>query len=232
MNLPRQRTQPALGERRTLDLDAAPRYEEVARLLCNRAKAPPRPGVEKQIWDMEPVALDLCRPVAVYGIWSRESISHVALPSDWSEDVDHVALAAVTIRDSLENRVRAMSESRHLASASILDAYGSDLTEAAAEIVDALICREASALDLSSGRRRSPGYAGFAIAEQKPLLTALDSECVGIQLAPSMLMQPQKSISFAKPLGALLAEEDDGRKSCRFCDMERCAHRKTSGDTR
>ncbi|MCP4676162.1 MAG: hypothetical protein GY854_11770 [Deltaproteobacteria bacterium] len=231
MNIPRPRSRPVLGETRIVDLVAKPRFEEVVRLLGNRAKAPPRPKVKKQILDMEPVALSLCRPAAVYGIWSRESLSNISLPNDWSEKVDHVALAAVTTGEALENKVRNMSESTSLAKASILDAYGSDLAEVTAEVVDAMICLEAAALNLSSGRRRSPGYAAFAIAEQKPLLAALVAESIGIHLTPSMLMQPQKSISFAKPLGALLPE-NDSQNSCRFCDMEKCVHRKTLGDIR
>ncbi len=235
MNLPVPRSKPIIGETRSLrGFKVKPRFEEVVRHLGNQPKAKPKPKVEQKIRVTEQIALDLNRPAAVYGIWRRNSLTRLELPSTWNQDADYIALAAVTISDALENEVSSLSSQGTLARATILDAYGSELAEVAADTIDAIICREASSLGLNAERRISPGYEDWPIEQQRPLFDALLPEDIGIHLSPSLIMIPKKSISFAKPLGAKLAEEDQQtrKQRCNYCDLTTCKHRKPRGDTR
>lgn len=67
-----------------------------------------------------------------------------------------------------------------------------------------------------------PGYCGWSIEEQFPLLSLSDAEELGITLSSSMLMNPVKSISGVIGIGKNVVFRKSG---CGDCNLHKCAYR-------
>jgi len=72
--------------------------------------------------------------------------------------------------------------------------------------------------------RLSPGYGRWSLQSQPSLFALLPHAELGIELLPSMLMVPRKSISFAMWLGATV-RPTTGLAGCPSCGLERCRYR-------
>lgn len=211
----------------------APSLEEIVRLLGHRSQRPIGPALETKIRLITEVSQNLSHPRGIYGIWSRESLSHCPLPPKWGSDIQQIALCAVTIGDELETQATTLSRELSLSKAVILDACGSAIVEAAADMLDARICQDVLALGQSDGRRRSPGYGNWPIVAQKTLIEILDAARIGIVLTEGMAMIPKKSISFAKPIGTSPGSHPpiSRKRKCEHCDLKHCPYRETTGDS-
>ncbi len=220
------RREPEYGEiRMVFSLEVNPRIEEVIRLLGRRARVKPKPRLENQILEMKSKAQALAVPQALFGLWKEDGPSDLTPPWKGGE-VDLTAVAAVTIGDELENEVRRMSDSGELAGATILDAWGSEMAEAAANALDDLICSEIQPFGLQRRRRKSPGYGAWRIEEQRPLLSLIHAERIGIRLSEGNMMLPRKTVSFAKPFGKGPASDEPEMDPCPSCGLEDCMHRR------
>ena len=107
----------------------------------------------------------------------------------------------------------------------LLDATGSALCEQAADELGALavgdpLTEGAPALSC----RISPGYGRWHLQSQRELFELLPHRELGVELTPSCLMVPCKSVSFAMWLGADGAPVP-GLSGCGHCLLDRCAFR-------
>jgi cobalamin-dependent methionine synthase I len=144
-----------------------------------------------------------------------------------------VGVAAVTIGDGLEVAVADLADAGEMAEASILDAYGSELAEAAADLVDGLICREASGLGGAGLSRTSPGYGDFPLEQQRALVDLVEAPRIGIRLGDSMILTPRKSVTFAKPIATTPSESlVAGGSPCSSCRQVGCAFRRPQKESR
>lgn len=164
------------------------------------------------------------------------------------------ALGLVTIGPRLEVRATAALNAGNATEALLLDAIGSAAVEAAADTLGSSLARtgegkagdvdeaggvgqagnvdEAEGLGqaghVDDGRgppcRISPGYGGWPLAAQEAIFARLPHDAIGVRLLPSMLMVPQKSVTFAlwfDPAGRVIA----GRGGCSRCELEPCPRR-------
>jgi len=139
------------------------------------------------------------------------------------EDVPH-ALVVCTIGAELEQRVQRLNDLGDSARAMILDAIGSAAVEELADRLNLELCERALAEDRFPGPRRSPGYGGWALSEQRLIFELLRPSETGILLNESCMMTPSKSISFAMPLeGGEQVRSPRGR--CARCGMQDCEYR-------
>lgn len=75
-----------------------------------------------------------------------------------------------------------------------------------------------------------PGESAWPIADQRVIFDLLEEEVgkIGVQLEPSMLMVPIKSVSFILGAGPNPLGQETGSQ-CQYCDMKgTCTHRKKS----
>ncbi len=73
--------------------------------------------------------------------------------------------------------------------------------------------------------RISPGYGRWPLAAQSAIFARLPHHEIGLQLEPSLLMVPRKSVSFAMWLGAD-ARPLAGLSGCEHCELETCRYRR------
>jgi cobalamin-dependent methionine synthase I len=170
----------------------------------------------------------------------------VQLPLPGAEgSLSGFALGLVTIGPRLEERTAAALSGGDATGALLLDAVGSAAVEAAADTLASSLARtgggkageldEAGGVDqagdvdqaggVDDGRgspcRISPGYGDWPLTAQAAIFARLPHDAIGVRLLPSMLMVPQKSVTFAlwfDPAGRVIA----GRGGCSRCNLEPC----------
>jgi cobalamin-dependent methionine synthase I len=142
----------------------------------------------------------------------------------WGE-VASVGVSACTIGGGIDERVEALLDERELPLAFMLDSLGSVVVEALAETLHRRLCADHLARGLKVSPRESPGYARWAIEEQRKLFALLPAGDIGLELNPYSIMTPRKSISFAVGIGPE-AKMGASQSPCQSCDMRDCAYRR------
>jgi len=131
-----------------------------------------------------------------------------------------VAVAVCTVGSALDERTSELFEADDPVRAVALEGVGTAAVRAVTRMVGARLCDEADARGLSVGMRASPGQEGWPIQQQRLLFDLVPAEKIGVQLTPSYLMLPRKSVSFVLGLGPDMRAD---AVSCDFCSKrERC----------
>lgn len=139
--------------------------------------------------------------------------------------ITHLGMAIATIGPALEERSRALFDSREFPLAVMLDSVGSAAVECLAEWTNDQLCQVALAEGLKVTNRISPGYAGWDVAQQKLLFDLLPAELVGVRLNDYCFMTPEKTISLCVGIGPD-ARVDHYFVQCRRCTMRDCPYRR------
>lgn len=107
-----------------------------------------------------------------------------------------VALFAVTIGSKLTEKRQAFIDSNEIYNALVYDAVGSEIAEEGAEYMHYFLGKVAASKGGCIMKRRfSPGYSDMSLEMQKKVFKLLTPEVIGIQLSPSCLMTPEKSVT-------------------------------------
>lgn len=151
---------------------------------------------------------ELCEPRGMYAIEriERKEKDRIILSSGMNlegtaisrhcQDYTHVFLMAVTIGDRLEKEIERVNTDE----AVILDAFGSEATEAVAESLNNIIKREAIHTGFFSFNHRfSPGYADFPLSTNRDFEVYLGISEIGVKVTESYMLLPRKSITAVIP---------------------------------
>jgi hypothetical protein len=136
---------------------------------------------------------------------------------------DSVAVFLCTAGAEIGLRSRKAMQERDLLKGYIYDVIGSEIVEAAADLMqtDLERCMLLEAKKITN--RYSPGYCGWDVAEQHNLFRLLPDNYCGIHLTPSALMDPVKSISGIIGIGKNVMSNP---YTCRTCGMKDCLYRR------
>ena len=136
---------------------------------------------------------------------------------------DSVAIFLCTAGEEIGIRSRKAMKERDLLKGYIYDVIGSEIVEAATDLMQG----ELEKSMLSSGKkitnRYSPGYCGWDVAEQYKLFQLIPDNHCGIKLTPSALMDPVKSVSGIIGIGKNVKYDP---YTCRMCEMDDCLYRR------
>ncbi|MDQ1332451.1 MAG: hypothetical protein QG576_485, partial [Bacteroidota bacterium] len=99
----------------------------------------------------------------------------------------------------------------------VYDTVGSELVEAAADLMQYDLENEMIKSGKKITNRFSPGYCGWDVAEQKKLFQLVQDNYCGIRLTSSSLMDPVKSVSGIIGIGENV---DRNPYTCSLCDMK------------
>lgn len=183
-----------------------------------------------------PVARQLARATGCYRHLPVTEAREIGLRP---VDADGLVVGLVTIGAGIEARASELGQRGEVTRALLFDAIGSAAVEEAADRLGAHVAGvwRGSLADGGNGAptpaaplpcRLSPGYGRWPITDQRRLLPLLPHASLGVDLLPSCLMVPKKSISFAMWLGAR-GRIAEGLAGCSHCTLERCRYR-TRGD--
>jgi hypothetical protein len=101
----------------------------------------------------------------------------------------------------------------------IIDTIGSEAVERVADFLESKLLEELAPESLRITNRFSPGYCDWHVSEQQNLFSLLPQNFCGIDLTPSSLMIPIKSVSGIIGIGTDVERDE---YPCRFCSREEC----------
>lgn len=133
------------------------------------------------------------------------------------------AIFLCTAGKEIGTRSRKAMEERDLLRGYIYDVIGSEIAEAAADLMQDELEKELNTEGLKMTNRYSPGYCGWDVAEQHKLFRLVPDNYCGIRLTESALMDPVKSVSGIIGIGANVKYNP---YTCRMCNMKDCNYRK------
>jgi len=126
-------------------------------------------------------------------VYSGEGMNAESTPLDLiAPRADSFALYAVTLGAPVCRKISELFGTNDFADGAALDAAASQAAELAAEEVEKQHAAELSGV---STMAFSPGYCGWHVSAQKALFEVLKPGDVGIELTPTCLMEPLKSVS-------------------------------------
>jgi cobalamin-dependent methionine synthase I len=105
----------------------------------------------------------------------------------------------------------------------IYDVIGSEIAEAAADLMQNRLGTSLAPEGRKTTNRYSPGYCGWDVAEQHKLFSLVPENYCGIRLTASALMDPIKSISGFIGVGERVKNNP---YTCKICDMKECIYRR------
>ncbi len=214
-----------------LALPVALERSEVCRLLGYPALRGPGAQVEARL---DLVLAEARSLVRTRGAWRRVPLDECEQLQLEPIPCEGLVIGLVTAGAAVEERASACLSAGDALGALLFDAAGSAAVEEAADRLGAAIVARLAGEPLPSAWpaphlscRVSPGYGRWRLSAQPALFARLPHAALGVELLPSFLMRPSKSISFAMWLGAdrrPLA----GLSGCARCELEECRYRRAS----
>lgn len=136
---------------------------------------------------------------------------------------DFVAIFLCTAGEEIGIRSRKAMQERDLLKGYIYDVVGSEIVEAAADLMQERLEIAMVAAGNKITNRYSPGYCGWDVAEQHKLFQLVPDNFCGIRLTQSALMDPVKSVSGIIGIGKDVRLNP---YTCNLCDLKDCIYRK------
>lgn len=135
---------------------------------------------------------------------------------------DSIAIFLCTAGEEIGIRSRKAMKERDFLKGYIYDVVGSEIVEAAADLLQADLEESKLQADKRITNRYSPGYCGWDVAEQHKLFGLITENYCGIKLTPSALMDPVKSVSGFIGIGENVRNNP---YTCRMCNQNDCVYR-------
>jgi hypothetical protein len=136
---------------------------------------------------------------------------------------DSVAIFTCTAGAEIGIRSRKAMQERDFLRGYIYDVIGSEIVEAAADLMQADLERTMLNTGSKITNRYSPGYCNWDVAEQHKLFKLIPDNYCGIKLTQSALMDPVKSISGIIGIGKNVKFN---QYTCSICNQADCVYRK------
>lgn len=136
---------------------------------------------------------------------------------------ESVAIFLCTAGAEIGIRSRRSMKERDFLKGYVYDVAGSAIVEAAADLMQADLEKTAGIDGNKITNRFSPGYCSWDVAEQHKLFSLIPENYCEIQLTPSALMDPVKSVSGIIGIGENVRFNP---YTCKMCDMKDCIYSK------
>ena len=136
---------------------------------------------------------------------------------------DSIAVFLCTAGEEIGLRSRQCMKEKDLLRGYIYDVVGSEVAEAAADIMQNEMESTISMTGKRITNRYSPGYCGWNVSEQHKLFQLVPDNFCGIRLTESALMDPVKSVSGIIGIGEFVKRNP---YTCNLCDMKDCIYRR------
>ena len=136
---------------------------------------------------------------------------------------DSISIFLCTAGEEIGNRSRSAMQERDLLKGYVYDIVGSEIVEAAADLMQNELEKAMAYSGKKITNRYSPGYCDWDVAEQHKLFQLVPDNFCGIRLTRSALMDPVKSVSGIIGIGV---DVKHNAYTCNLCDMKDCIYRK------
>jgi hypothetical protein len=136
---------------------------------------------------------------------------------------ESIAFFLCTAGEEIGVRSRKAMQERDLLRGYVYDVIGSEIVEAAADLMQNELENTVALQGRKITNRYSPGYCDWNVSEQHKLFQLIPDNFCGIRLTESALMDPVKSVSGIIGIGT---EVKHNAYTCNFCDMKDCIYRR------
>ena len=139
------------------------------------------------------------------------------------KEATEAAFFLCTAGSLFSDEAHALNAAGDFMEAYIIDAIGSLTVERAMDRIHAElgVCQATAGLKITN--RYSPGYCNWPLKDQRPLFDFVGENPTGIELSPSCLMHPIKSVSGVIGIGERCRRRAYG---CVVCQNTTCIYRK------
>jgi len=137
---------------------------------------------------------------------------------------ESIAVFLCTAGEEIGIRSRKAMQERDLLKGYVYDVIGSEIVEAAADLMQNELEGAMGSTDRKITNRYSPGYCNWNVAEQHKLFQLVPDNFCGIRLTDSALMDPVKSVSGIIGIGT---DVKYNAYTCNLCDMKDCIYRRS-----
>lgn len=135
---------------------------------------------------------------------------------------EQVVVLAATLGADVDNKVESLFVQDEYSLGLLVNAAATALIEQAADYLTAFLYRSQFAkLGCCLGSRFSPGYADWALEEQRGFFPLTQGTQIGIELTAACSLNPKKSITAVMPI----VDKTDAKKSCANCTQLGCEFR-------
>ncbi|HWR74983.1 MAG TPA: vitamin B12 dependent-methionine synthase activation domain-containing protein [Bacteroidales bacterium] len=138
------------------------------------------------------------------------------------KEAEEAALFICTAGPVIGEKSRNSMKGGDLLKGYVYDVIGSEVVEAAADMMQEELKAEAAARGKKITNRFSPGYCGWDVAEQHKLFSFFKDNFCGITLTESALMNPVKSVSGVIGIGKNVRYAP---YQCKLCVDKKCIYR-------
>ena len=138
------------------------------------------------------------------------------------KEAEEAALFICTAGPVIGEKSRNSMKSGDMLKGYVYDVVGSEVVEAAADMMQEELCKSMAAHGKGITNRFSPGYCGWDVAEQHKLFSFFKDNFCGITLNESALMNPIKSVSGLIGIGEHVRYAP---YQCHLCDDKNCNYR-------
>jgi hypothetical protein len=203
---------------------------EVLRYLGHKQNNNISPELNGIIDEMSDLGIKLAEPQYVYDVYplKKEEKTKKVIPL-YGNKIDHllrnctdIIAMAVTIGPALENEVTRLFEKKEYTRGIVLDAVGTQLSEASADALEDIL-EEGLYGQYFLTRRYSPGYGDWGLDVQPYFLKALSADDIGITVSEANILLPRKSIT---AIIGLAVEKQEKEGICPDCSFHICSYRK------
>ncbi len=144
------------------------------------------------------------------------------------EPARRVAVFVATIGDEIEQMAERRMEQGATLEGYTLDAIGSAAADAASDAMADHVLWNDAGPDEGVTAPFSPGYCGLGLEQQKTLFSIVDATPLSVELLPTMIMRPVKSVSGLVGIGPQ-AELTAHGIPCDSCRAPSCKMRRRIG---
>jgi len=217
----------------TRDLRADP--AEVLRYLGYPPGAAPEPRIEERVRQLMDTVLPSMRPRGTYEIYPVEvwkarrlvlagGAAFSGAIGEFLAGATRVAAFLTTAGPEIVSMSEAAMRARDMLGGLILNSIGTVVAEAVAERIFEELRGQLPASETLT-LPYSPGYCGMPLTEQRTLFGLVDAAGIGVELLPTLIMRPVKSVSGIIGMGPAESITAQGTP-CDRCLLESCRMRR------
>jgi hypothetical protein len=138
------------------------------------------------------------------------------------EKSTEIAIFIGTCGKKVENYAKQLMKEGNSLEGYILDLVGSEIAENIAGFIHKAISSDMAVSGMKVTNRYSPGYCSWPVSDQQQLFQLIGQNNCGVQLTPTSLMLPIKSVSGIIGVGRTV---ENAGYTCDICDTSNCIYR-------
>jgi hypothetical protein len=223
-------------EQKQIDLEVRLDIREVLRMMGCGRRASVRDAVHQLVMDLVAEAQAVIRPRCAYAVYPVRRMTGQELELEGCPTIHgpiagflrpsrRVAAFVLTLGETTDQRAREHMQRGELLAGFTWDAIGSAAADVAVDALTQHLMEHEAGPDEAVTPPFSPGYCGILLEEQRTLFAMVEASAIGVELWPTMIMKPIKSVSGLMGIGPSSEVIAHG-VPCQWCDLTTCKMRR------